>query len=184
MDADTSLPYPAALHPALPGRDRFRVEDETDYSLNDYTVSATDLHRYSVAIAQRDDEKIFSKPETMPVTKEEENSGSAIERNNVDVHYIEGQMGSAPSNEGMNMDQPPKGATSEDLGPLMGFHPLEQSASSAGIVKDEEQGAGPMHFATGRQRGRPVKSLAEISSLFAGDRESGQEEDDENNKSK
>ena len=47
-DMGNSLPPPLALHPTLPGKDRFReVEDNVQ---NDLTVGASDLYRYSAAV--------------------------------------------------------------------------------------------------------------------------------------
>ena len=47
-DTGTSLPPPVALHPAMPGIDRFREVDDLDR--NDLTVQVSDLHRYSAAV--------------------------------------------------------------------------------------------------------------------------------------
>lgn len=47
-DTGNSLPPPLALHPTLPGLDRFREVD--DGVQNDLTVGASDLHRYSAAV--------------------------------------------------------------------------------------------------------------------------------------
>jgi hypothetical protein len=47
-DAGDSLPHPAALHPALPGPDRFRPPTDEELAAqarNDYTVLPLDLHR-------------------------------------------------------------------------------------------------------------------------------------------
>ena len=48
LDMGNSLPPPLALHPALPGVDRFREAEESVH--NDLTVGASDLHRYSAAV--------------------------------------------------------------------------------------------------------------------------------------
>jgi hypothetical protein len=44
-DAGDSLPHAQALHPTLPGPDRFRVEENEER--NDYTVSSLDLSRWA-----------------------------------------------------------------------------------------------------------------------------------------
>jgi hypothetical protein len=51
LDASTSLPHAAALHPTLPGPDRFRLADDA----NDYTANAVDLSRYSAAVGGESD---------------------------------------------------------------------------------------------------------------------------------
>ena len=50
------MPYAAALHPTLPGPDRFRQTDAVMMmeERNDYTVTAPDLSRYSVSMATQD----------------------------------------------------------------------------------------------------------------------------------
>ncbi|KAL4517172.1 hypothetical protein Ndes2437B_g06780 [Nannochloris sp. 'desiccata'] len=53
LDASTSLPHAAALHPSLPGPDRFRLTDAAEEA-NDYTANAADLSRYSAAVGHSD----------------------------------------------------------------------------------------------------------------------------------
>lgn len=54
MDASDSLPHAAALHPTLPGPDRFRIADAAEEA-NDYTANAPDLARYSVSVFEQSD---------------------------------------------------------------------------------------------------------------------------------
>ncbi|KAL4447568.1 hypothetical protein ABPG75_004787 [Micractinium tetrahymenae] len=50
-DAGDSLPHPQALHPMLPGPDRFRVDEN---ERNDYTVLPMDLSRYVAQVSRCD----------------------------------------------------------------------------------------------------------------------------------
>lgn len=193
MDADTSMPYPAALHPALPGPDRFRYADETDYSFrNDYTVSGTDLHRYSVAVAAKD----AVAPQTGMIAATITDESTEPDGSDKQIEYAREEDRSsseevAPSSisesEAMAIkdeDQGPgkvksEALISEDLGPLTGIQPIERGAFLAHAEEDEEQGAGPMHFAPEFQKGRAGKSLAEISSLFRRGKNSDNKEEQE-----
>jgi hypothetical protein len=197
MDADTSLPHPAALHPALPGPDRFRLQDETDLNTsNDYTVTATDMSRYQASVGQSNSVPRYQHPSdhaALPAAwvakvvggpaAENEPSGTEQTVDGLDPGSESSSAAAVkPSFENeISAQEAPAAAAlitaetsiaggAEDMGPLTGFHPIERTASYFTPAGDEEEGeAGPMHFA-GPMKGRGgSKSLKEISSLFSGD---------------
>jgi hypothetical protein len=226
LDASTSLPHAAALHPTLPGPDRFRVTDAAE-DANDYTANATDLSRYSAAIGEPGDslpkQGVLGQFVRLPSQFGEKGDAAAaaaatslkpitVERlgkrtsGSLDM-LVPGGSGtpggkeqsqptsptaaasaSAAAGDGTagnlnrtgsttksqhvtilapNQEEEEEGATS---GPLYGVRPIERSTSYAneGAGGEDEEGAGPMHFASSKSR-QGAKSLKEISSLFSGD---------------
>ena len=151
-DTGNSLPYPAALHPALPGKDKFREDDGADIEPaflynNDFTVQAMDLHRYSAAIGTSD-----SLPPTrgrpyipIPTEFKEATALAQLERAQENPAVIE-----EPGQEIEPTDQPDASSqqaqASEDKAEqgkgeqiLAGVHPMEAKEAST-------QDDGPIHF--------------------------------------
>jgi hypothetical protein len=235
LDASTSLPHAAALHPTLPGPDRFRVTDAAE-DANDYTANAADLSRYSAAIGQGDSlpkgqgvtrftplPTQFNKDKggggggssggatsptvivapTPTVDQLGRRTSSSIDINPATTSQATPAAAAAGGAKGLERSKSPKvtialptgggdgdeeNPTNEEeeerdltSGPLYGVHPIERSTSyakdsGAGGGGEDEEGAGPMHFASSKAR-QGAKSFKEISSLFTGGDDENQDEE-------
>jgi len=138
-DAGNSLPPPAALHPSLPGKERFRETDytEEDVAKNDFTVQAMDLHRYSAAIGYSDSiPKSGSLTFTPLPTDFKSTTAKAQEKGETDeeasnivlVLKEEGRSGLSTGNE------------PEESSKLPGMQPIIYEAN------EPDEDAGPIHF--------------------------------------
>lgn len=175
-DAADSLPHPAALHPALPGPDRFRLDEEdmrsASYDRDDYTVLPMDLSRYASRMAHADSLPLQRPSSFMPLPAEfrgtanaaaaaqaagEDDEGgipeivaptvpAAATRQSQDEKHQQPSSGSPPERQQVHVEaEPTSGA-----GPLAGIHIVRTTSHAAGLgdeFDDEEEEAGPMHFA-------------------------------------
>lgn len=112
-DAGNSLPPPLALHPALPGMDRFREVDERIQ--DDLTVGASDLHRYSAAVGT-DTLPALSQPSFTPLPADFREMAAEAQLNAIE----EGKKSNALSQDGSNLVMAPRSmfADDEDAGPI------------------------------------------------------------------
>ena len=193
VEASDSLPHPAALHPALPGPDRFRHSDATEFNeRSDYTILPMDLHRYSMAIAgaNPDSPKQAARPlrsssfvplpADFKVSAATERAPSPFAAAPPTRRSTEKEAAASTASRGSGGAAAGEGG--EPSGPLAGVHIIGRTTSHAvelqGEGSDEE--AGPMHFASSKDR-KGAKSYRDISSLFTGgeDEEGGAGEEAE-----
>lgn len=156
-DAGSSIPTAAALHPGLPGPDKFREEEE-ESETQDFTVQATDLHRYSAAIGTDSIPKTSSLSFTpLPVDFREATAQAQLQRSSnssfrdreVEPSTLEDDKDKSESIVTSSLESspsPPSKGTfggsgeirSQDRGTLAGIEVVE---------KDKEgSDAGPLHF--------------------------------------
>jgi hypothetical protein len=160
-DASDSLPHPAALHPALPGSDRFMMatdEGEGDLHAEDYTVLPMDLSRYasrmnldslphgrSAAFTPLPAD--FREPAAAAAAAAESESAAAAA---AETESALSGSGALPSSEGAG-GAPVYNAEAEAeaaMRSLAGVHPIGRTASRAALGEYfGEEAAGPMHFA-------------------------------------
>lgn len=139
-DAGNSLPPPAALHPSLPGKERFRETDdaEDEVAKNDFTVQAMDLHRYSAAIGYSDS---IPKPGSLTFTPLptdfKSTTAEAQEKGEIDKEASNTDLSSQEEGRGGLFVVNRPGESSK----LMGMQPVIHEAN------EPEEDAGPIHFA-------------------------------------
>jgi hypothetical protein len=139
-DAGNSLPPPAALHPSLPGKERFRETEDTEDEVakNDFTVQAMDLHRYSAAVGYSDSiPKSGSLTFTPLPTDFKSTTAEAQERGEIDTETSAPAVATEEEGRsGLSVVNRP-GESSK----LIGMQPVIHETS------EPEEDAGPIHFA-------------------------------------
>jgi len=171
LEASDSLPHTGAMHPAIPGPDRFRQSDVVELNQRtDYTVLPMDLHRYSMAVAGPTDDSVPPPPKQqtfvpLPPDFKESAKAAAAEgetaRSSLDLETVGAQRSSSEVAPVSGAPVPPSvdsGAGSgpaatgtgdvdaELEGPLAGVHMAPGAASSDADLEGGESAAGPIHF--------------------------------------
>ncbi|KAI8110913.1 hypothetical protein M9434_004487 [Picochlorum sp. BPE23] len=159
-DTGNSLPHAAALHPALPGKDRFREVDDIDR--NEFTVQANDLHRYSAAIGTDTLPKTSSLTFTpLPSDFWEKTAEAQIDNSSVEVPESPGVpiSNEERSNEIITEQKSDVEESEQNI------TTIEEEADTKEYRNSEGEDAGPIYFGN-RESPQENRSLAIFANLL------------------
>ncbi len=140
-DTGNSLPHAAALHPALPGKDRFREVDDMDR--NEFTVQANDLHRYSAAIGTDTLPKTSSLTFTpLPSDFWEKTAEAQIDDSSMEVPESPG----VPISREETSNETTTELSSDVEGNEQNMAKIEEADTKEEYTNSEGEDAGPIYF--------------------------------------